>query len=209
MIRTYEDIPEIYYITVVDNIESFLNYGILSRNEILKRKIPYKDCSNATVQSARSKINIGGLNLHDYANLYFGKRPPMHYNMVFRQGIPQQTICYICVKNDILLIPGMYFTDGHIIYSYTSVYNDIKDLDKLSWNILNDPNFLAKNSDGSYKYGNEGKIKRKKQAEVLIPHIIPPKYFKRIIVYSEDIKMRVREKIGNSINIDVDRSFYF
>lgn len=198
-----------YFITVINNTENFLKYGILSRNKILKQNIYFKDCSNPEIQSRRRIIRIGGLNLHDYANLYFGKRPPMHHNMFYTQGIPQETICYICVKNNVLLIPGMHFTDGHILNSFTNVYNNLKDLEKLSWNILNDPYFLAKESDGSYKYESEGNIKRKKQAEVLIPYIIPPLYFKRIIVFNEDASKKVGEKICNSINIDVDRSFYF
>ncbi|VVB88764.1 Uncharacterised protein [uncultured archaeon] len=150
-ITSYKEIPEIYFLTLTDNIETIFTHGILSRNNILREKIKFKDCSNPTIQAVRSMKKIGDLYLHDYANLYFGKRPPMHYNMVYTQKIPQETICYICIKNDVLLTSDMHFTDGHIIYTQTEIYNDLKYLNKLSWNILNDPFFLAKKPDGSYK----------------------------------------------------------
>lgn len=207
--KSIEKIPEIYFLTLIDNIESIFIHGILSKNKILREKIKFKDCSNATIQTARSMRKIGDLYLHDYANLYFGKRPPMHHNMVYTQGIKQATICYLCVKSDVLLTSGMYFTDGHIIYPQTKVYNDLRYLDNLSWNILNDPFFLAKKSDGSYKYESEGNILRRKQAEVLIPYFITPKYFKRIIVFNQKTKDYIKNKIGDIITIDIDKSFYF
>lgn len=205
----YEEIPEIYYITMVDFIETFLRYGILSRNDVIKQGLSIRDCSDARVQGIRSQIKIGSLTLHDFANLYFAKRHPMHYNMVFTQKITQERICYICVKRDVLLIPGTYFTDGLAIYNQTKFYQDLNQLDELSWNIIQDPHFLAKNADGSYKYGNEGIIKHKKQAEVLVPHEIPPTLFHRIVVYNEDAKTKVKQKIGETIKVEVDKSFYF
>lgn len=205
----YEEIPEIYYITVVDFIETFLRYGILSRNDVIKKGLPISDCSDARIQDIRNGIKVGSLDLHDYANLYFAKRHPMHYNMVQTQRIAQDRICYICVKRDVLLIPGMYFTDGLAIYSQTRFYSDLGQLDKLAWDIINDPEFLARNPDGTYKYATHGVIKHKKQAEVLVPHEIPPAMFNRVIVFNEDAKLRVKQKINDDLKIEVDRSFYF
>jgi len=205
----YEDIPEIYYITLIDSIDSFLKHGILSKNDVTKKGLLINDCSDARIQGIRSTINIGGLNLHDFVNLYFSKIHPMHYNMVYTQRIPQERICYICVKRDVLLITGMYFTDGHAIYNQTKFYSDLSQLDNLAWNIINDPDFLARNPDGTYKYATHGVIKHKKQAEVLVPHEILPTMFNRIVVFNEDAKLKVKQKIDDALKIEVDRSFYF
>ena len=205
----YEDITEIYYITVVDFIETFLRCGILSKNDVIKKGLPISDCSDARIQGIRDEIKVGSLDLHDYANLYFAKRHPMHYNMVRTQKIAQERICYICVKKEVLLIPDMYFTDGLAIYKQTRFYSDLRDLDNLAWDIINDPAFLAKNTDGTYKYAAHGVIKHKKQAEVLIPHEIPPAMFNRVIVFNEAAKLKVKEQINDALKIEVDRSFYF
>ena len=204
-----DEIPEIYYITTVDQIESIIKYGILSHNLIEKKRIHHRDISNPVVQEGRSKKNVMGRNLHDYANLYFAKRHPMHYNMYFRQRIAQEEICYICIDRNILLLEDTIFSDGHAIYPTTNFYSEIDDFDKLAWDIIKDPNFLAKNPDGTYKYEGRGIIKQKKQAEVLVPNIISAEFIQRIIVNNQNTKQKIEKEINRNIKIDIDKSFYF
>ena len=67
----------LYNITSIENLESILIHGILSKNKVsnLTRHI---DISNAEVQHRRDNVVLpNGKMLHDYANLYFNPRNAM------------------------------------------------------------------------------------------------------------------------------------
>lgn len=185
-------IPEFYYITHTDNIALIIQKGILSFNK--SKNTPHFSIADDEVQSLREEKYVSGLPLHDYANVYFAKKTPMHY--VRKDS--QDNLCYICVKKDILLLDGVYFTDGNAASSATKFYTDLKDLDKESWDFF-DPE----------KRCYEKEEKRKKQAEVLVPYRIPTEKFQRIVVYDEKMFRRIRAMINKDIPINIDRNFYF
>ena len=87
VIRMSSDIAQAYrsrlrlgglgYICSLSNLPSIMEFGLLSHNQVLLKKIPHEDISMAAVQSRRDQIVVAGeRRLHDYVNLYFDVRNP-------------------------------------------------------------------------------------------------------------------------------------
>jgi len=184
-------IPEFYYLAPIDNIASIVEKGILSFNEA--KNVHHVSIASEEVQLRREEKYA--LPLHDYANVYFAKKTPMYY--VVRRDYSQDDLCVICVNNDILLIDGVYFTDGNAASSATKFYTDLKDLDKVFWDLFNTERCFVDDEE-----------KRRKQAEVLVPHRIPPEKLQRIVAYDEKLLKRIKDQIDRDIPIFIDKSFY-
>jgi hypothetical protein len=90
------DISELYYITPINNVPSIIEYGILSRNKIIRDNISSHDISEEGVQDIRSGKKIPGTKneLHDYANLYFDAHNPM----LSKRRLQNSEICVIRMK---------------------------------------------------------------------------------------------------------------
>jgi hypothetical protein len=185
-------IEELYYMTSIDNLQSIIQNGILSHNR--SRNIEHRSIANVEVQQRREKICVDDLPLHDYANLYFAKKTPMQYSIKDRES----EICFICIENKILLLDGVYFSDGNAASDATNFYNDLNNLDKVPWDVIR-ASYWSNYKDG----------KRRRNAEVLVPHEISPKYFIRIVVSNEKMYKDAKDKIDGDIKIDIDRNFYF
>gem|GEM_PF-1030976 len=196
----YDDIPEefknllleLYYLTPIENVPSILEKGILCYNEAYR--IPHKSIAEDSVQDIRENKNIGGRPIHDYVCLYFAKKTPMHY----KRKEFEKNICYLCVDRSILLLPGVYISDGNAAAKETRFFCDLRKLKDISWELF-PPEVRC----------YDGESKRKKQAEVLVPSKVPPDRIQKIVLYDENAKVSLKQKIELEIPIVIDKSFYF
>jgi hypothetical protein len=195
----YEKIPdkfeqlisEFYYLSPIDNLASIVEKGILSFNEA--KNVPHVSIDSEDVQLRREEKCA--LHLHDYANVYFAKKTPMYY--VVCGNYSKEDLCFICVTKDILLGEGVYFTDGNAASSATKFHTDLKDLDEVSFDLF----------DPEKRFVDEEE-KRRKQAEVLVPHRIPPEKIQRIVVYDGKMLKRIKDQLNRDIPIVIDKSFH-
>src|SRR5438874_7646786 len=94
-------LKEFQNITLIANIPSILQHGIMSYVEAAK--LPHLSVALETVQEKRDVKRVpGGLALHEYANVYFHARNPMMY----RRRSEAHRLCVLRVAREILNVPG-------------------------------------------------------------------------------------------------------
>ena len=189
-----------YHMTHVDNLERILlAKGIKSKNSL--GEVPHVDISNPDVQEGRAgiKIQLSGRPLHDYVPFYFGFKTPM---VACNQDINNELI-FLRVNLDILERPGTLFTDGNARSEKTKFFEfrSAKDLVVLDAKAIN-----------SVKYSGDTELKRRKQAEILVPDFLPIDEVFEIICFSNETGKRVLEKLQKHairIAISVNSGWYF
>jgi hypothetical protein len=171
-------VEHLYYMAHLDNVSSILDRGILSHNKV--KELTHYDFSLGWMQEQREKIvPVSGKPLHDYAPLYFATHTPMQYILTHENKwdhpvIPQPELVFIRVDPvKVFKSKNVVFTDGNAGRFRANFYRDLANLDKLDWQVLR-----RRKNVGTYS-------KLKKCAEVLVPDVIPTKWFTDVVVYSE------------------------
>jgi len=73
---TIDEIFELHFITLIENVPSIVNLGILSYREA--RRLKPSSVANPDIQARRRNKSVPNAGqLHSYANLYFHARNPM------------------------------------------------------------------------------------------------------------------------------------
>jgi len=195
----------IYHLSLIRNLDSILKLGLLSRNELGKIGVSFWNISNYKVQARREakrfvlRIKDRDLivSLYDYVPFYFSPRNPMLY----KRREYQDQIAIIAVDSSIIGKPGVIFSDGNAASERTRFYQDVGNLSKLQWDIINSK-YWTNFEDG----------KRIKCAEVLVPRKVNVNLIERIFVYSDEARAKVEEIVrssGQKIIAEVKKGFYF
>lgn len=191
-----DEVKELHFITPIDNLDSILMRGILCHNRAAR--LTHHSVAYETVQDRRrGKPVPGGLSLHSYANLYFDARNAMMYCL---QNKPDLIV--IRVSPDVLDIPDTVVTDGNAAAGPTRFYpspDGLRNLDSTrifarSWD---DPNYWVKKEK-----------KRVRQAEVLVPDLIPSEYIEGCYVDTWE-KRRACLEFEDLPTVDVRREIFF
>jgi hypothetical protein len=182
------DLAEIklYRMTHIGNIEHILKNGITHRNSANHNPnyiaigditlINTRDSKQVTVDNG-DFLDFGAstITLGDFIPFYFGVKMPMLYviqnggNFVTKATPASEIVYIVCsVSTIIRQYKDCYFSDGHATDNLTSFYDQTKvdDLPKIiDWNAVR----------ASYWGGQENlNVKRKKQAEFLVPEDVAP-----------------------------------
>ncbi|MBE9116925.1 DUF4433 domain-containing protein [Lusitaniella coriacea LEGE 07157] len=81
------------------------------------------------------------------------------------------------------------FTDGHATIGYSCFYEDLKDLEQIDWEIMEERYWADTNEDGDRK--------RRRQAEFLIYECCPWELIAEIGVINRNIQYQVQEILQN------------
>lgn len=186
-------ISTLWHITSCDNVVTILTNGLLSRHRMQHSEMPLVDISEASVQSHRiAKGTRNGLTLHDYVPLYLRARNPM----LFCRRDCNTTLCLLEIDaRACLLLQDMLFTDGNAASQRTSFYEELDQLQLLDWQALN-VEYWNSIPDG----------KRKRCAEVLVPHQLPVSAICRVHTASWATCIRLR---GQGINATYSPKLFF
>ena len=197
-------ITDFFYFSMIDNLESLLEYGIIPKNEVIKQGLNYASFAEESVQGRRHVREIKLSNhvevtIHDVAPVYLVPRTP---TLSARREI-QKRIFFIVISADILAEEDIEFafSDGNAASKETSIFNDLNKLENIPWDVLK-ANYWNDFPDG----------KRKRNAEFLIFPRIGPEYFKRIIVYDSNLYSECNQLsrlLGYFIDIEIDKSYFF
>lgn len=127
--------------------------------------------------------------MHDYVPFYFSSINPMLLKKLNEKNVDQPLIIYLCVKIDRLDKNDAIFTDASANTNVLpTFYDDVKDLDKLDWNLIK-----------SNKWGaSTDKDKHKKMAEALINNRVGIKEVDAIVVYNKYVKEKVEKIFKNN-----------
>lgn len=192
---SFRDARFLFHLTHEENIPGILEEGVLlSHNQAHERRRP-KDVSDPAVQERRAaKVDpIHGRPLHDYVNLYFRARGPM----LFARREVQRSLVVLYVDRRLLRQRGVIFTDGNAASDSTRFFSDPKDLEELDWDCL-DAEHWTEFPDG----------RRKRAAEVLVPHPVRLALVVRAVVRQELLRRRLSEQ-GWHTPVDVRQDWFF
>jgi hypothetical protein len=137
----------IYRILHVGNLSIYLQRGALHAPlHTPSDGLAYQTIHNVQIQKKRRARSIpcgpGGV-IHDYVSFYFGPRSPMlfqlHTGQVqgYTQG--QEPLIYLVSKAQAVTGSGagFVFSDGQGIAAYTGWFDDLTDLVRVDWEIVN------------------------------------------------------------------------
>ena len=189
-----------HHMTHIDNLRPIFQSGGL-RSYNLMRGQSYKNLANEDVQAGRAAIVVPESQkpLHDYVPLYLGFKTPMvAINQNHNEGL-----LFLRFSLDILATPGSVICDGNARSQMSKFY------------LFSNPDIFF-NIDvaaiRSVKYAKDPELKRKKQAEVLIPDRLPMAQMLDIICYSESAKTRalsILKEFGIKKDVKVNQGWYF
>lgn len=189
-----------HHMTHIDNLRPILLSGEL-RSYNLMRGQSYRNLANEDVQAGRAAIVVPGPQkpLHDYVPLYLGFKTPM---VAINQG-HNEDLLFLRFSLDILATPGSVVCDGNARSQASTFY------------LFNGPDVFSKIDIAairSVKYAKDPELKRKKQAEILIPDRLPVAQMLDMICYSESAKTRalsILKEFGINKAVIVNQGWYF
>jgi len=189
ILRRY-NILNLCHFTHIDNLDSILKEGLLSEEEVEKRKIKYISIADPDVKMRRKKRMV---HLRSYYNwydhqekvvsqcvpLYISVKNPMLYRIL--QENPMENVIHIKVDTLKVIKKPYCFFDGNAASSDSHFYIKLKNLEKLDWKVI---------TQSSWTNNEE---KRKKCAEFLVYPKIEPEDFYQIVVFNEKALKKVNE----------------
>jgi len=144
----------------------------------------------------------------DYVPFYFAPRSPMLYainsGVVEGYADGQSPVIYLCSTAEAVRKAGLrwVFTEGHADMLFTDFFDDLKDLDKVDWDLMQARYWNDTNDDPDRK--------RRRQAEFLVHQFFPWELVSYIGVYDRSIAERAGEIIkGGSPELGIERGWYY
>lgn len=199
----------IYHITHINNLETILKKGLKCNNLIEN----YENIGDRTLKVSRGLKEVGIKpfgTLNDYVPFYLGRRSVMLYK-IFKNNVDsvncnQDEIVYIVVRVKDIIDSGIefVFTDGQGYHHLSKYYNDINDLNKLEWDVINTDSWGDTYEDNDRK--------RKKQAEFLVFKKLSASYIFGIGVMNEKAQEKVKQildKMSVGISCIIKREWYY
>jgi hypothetical protein len=202
----------IFRIVHCDNVPWILDNGLHARNGAAGDP-NYRHIGNPDLIDKRSRrvvpIPPGGT-LSDYVPFYFTPFSIMMFNIKTGYGgiphVPQQDIAIIVSSLHRVKELGLpfVFTNQHAYPVAAEYFNDLEDLDKIDWPLLQRRDFRHDPDD-------PGK-KERYQAEALIWKHVPLNALLAICCYNEAVKTRIEEAVtarNVQVRTQAQRSWYF
>lgn len=191
-------VTEFQCIMPMANVPSVLQHGILSFERAAR--IEHHSVALEEAQEKRDARQVpGGLMLHQYANLYFHARNPM----MSKRRAEAANLCVLRVSTDILQIEGVVLADRNAAGGDRWV----RFLHPRQWQVLDFDRIYAMDWRDADKFEYFDK-KRKKCAEALVPHRVPPDYLSGAYVVNDAAARRLAT-FGFDLPVTVDADLFF
>lgn len=188
------------HMTHLNNLPTILAAGEL-RSYSQMRGQTYQNIANEDVQAGRAAKTVPPTNrpLHDYVPLYFGFKTPM----VAVNQDKNEEIIFLRFSLEILQVPGVVITDGNARSNSTAfrAYSGINALSIVDAKAVN-----------TVKYAHDGELKRRKQAEILVPDRLPFAQVFDIVCFSDSARakaLKILDKFGTNKPVYVNPGWYF
>ena len=217
--------PEyIYRIVHINNVNYLLGEGMCSPQH-RKAAMNYTQIGDPALIRVRSRKEVpiapGGM-MSEYVPFYFGGKMPMLWSMLHvheilfkryqekESGWPQrfdargtflrhqsELVIIACKFQKVLeLCPEWCFTDGHATSPRTHFYNDLADLARLNWYLIDNPH-----------RSRDWEADRVRQAEFLVRDEVPVACIDHLVIRYEEQQAGLEKLIkvkGLSILVQVD-----
>jgi len=94
------------------------------------------------------------------------------------------------------------FTEGHAEIAYTDFFNELRDLNKVDWQVMNSRYWNDTDEDPDRK--------RRRQAEFLVYQFFPWRLVSYIGVYDQSVKEKAVKILGNDgPNVGIEKGWYY
>lgn len=195
-----------------DNLQWILDHGLHCAGSLLLAP-DFVNIGNPELIERRSRrvvpIEPGGT-LSDYVPFYFTPFSPMLYNIhTGRGGVPRRSN-----EEIVILVSSLYhlkdlgipfiFTNAHAYPEWTDYYNDLRDLSRVDWALLQARDFTRDQNDLR-------KFERY-QAEALVYKHLPVQGLIGVICYTERLQLELEQQVkarGLSLQIHARPGWYF
>jgi hypothetical protein len=166
-----EDVPELHFITHINNVSSIWTNGLLSHNNAAR--LSHLSVASQDVQSRRAlKVIPGGRRLHDYVNLYICGRNPMMYVL----SSNHQNLCVLRINTTVFDIPETIITDRNAAVEFVRFSPSPAGLSMIDKDLVYAEYWAH---DDPARHADHKAIKC---AEVLVPDRLPPGYIDGVYV---------------------------
>ncbi|KEQ30343.1 hypothetical protein N180_14605 [Pedobacter antarcticus 4BY] len=206
----------IFRIIPVQNLEHNLRHGLYSKNgaNTIPGYLSIGSIDVITQRDTRPVKCYPDYVVNDCVPFYFSKRTPMLYNIITGHGvkpIAQSEIIYLCFKLEDLACDEFRwcYTNGNAAKWITKFFDSFDDIDvNIDWHSIKTDDFRDANADG-----DEDRI-RKKHAEFLVLHHVPPEFIRKIVVLNPRVRAEVEaiiaaQKMDINVLVNPKQLFYF
>lgn len=172
--------------------------GIHAPNQEPEDGLVYQPNHDVEIQQKRGieavPCDPGGV-VHDYVPFYFGYLSPMMLqlktNRVSGYTEGQEPLIYLVSTAQVIRDSGtgFVFSDGHGIAAFTEWFNDLADLDKVDWGMVNERYWKEEPRDVDRQ--------RRKQAEFLVSRFCGWELIQKIVVIDPTMQRGVKEILKN------------
>lgn len=189
--------------------------GIHAPNQEPEDGLVYQPNHDVEIQQKRGieavPCDPGGV-VHDYVPFYFGYLSPMMLqlktNRVSGYTEGQEPLIYLVSTAQVVRDSGtgFVFSDGHGIAAFTEWFNDLADLDKVDWGMVNERYWKEEPRDVDRQ--------RRKQAEFLVSRFCRWELIQKIVVIDPTMQRGVKEILKNYSEdlrrpVQVKRDWYY
>lgn len=149
----------LYYIIHIDNLQSILERGILSHNQV--QRIEHHDIHDAKILRRRKELSLDGetITMQDYVNLYFQPRNAMLFRLIQTMG--KEKLAVLRIQPTVIEEPGIIFSDRNAAASQAQFFTDVDDLEEIDVEVFR-IGYWGRNDDR----------RQRMMAEVLVPRPI-------------------------------------
>jgi ssDNA thymidine ADP-ribosyltransferase, DarT len=201
----------IFRITHRDNLTWIMEHGLHASNGKIQDP-NFRPIGNIELIDKRSRrdVKVGpGGTLGDYIPFYFTPFSVMMFNIHTAynvQHVPNEEIVILVSSLRRVAELGVHFvyTDKHAYLVTANYFTDLKDLDKVDWDILNRRDFRRDPDD-------PGKMERY-QAEALVWRHLPFEALLGICCYSPEVGKDINTELAKrdlEMQTKVQRNWYF
>lgn len=179
-----------YHFTLIDNLESIIENGLLCTNLKNNQGISHENIAEHGIQGRRSTMPVpcsGGNFVHDYVPFYFSKKTSMQLGVINKKNVDQPLLIYFAIPIDIIESKaGVVFSDESANTDIPpNFYNaeSVQMLESLNWKAIDDKKWGCPSNE----------YRHQKMAELLVPRAIQISEVAYIAVWNEWIKDEVEK----------------
>lgn len=193
-----------YHFTLIDNLESIIDSGLLCTNLKSARGIFHENIAEQGIQGRRSTMLVpcsGGNFVHDYVPFYFSKKTSMQLGVINKKNVDQPLLIYFAIPIEVLV------QKADVVFSDASANTDVPPnfynsssanmLESLNWDAIDDKKWGCPTDE----------YRHQKMAELLVPGGIQISEISYIVVWNERIKEEI-EKIFQSKAVQLPKLKY-